>query len=321
MGNIVLLTGAGASKPLGFSTTTECFSDEPNEINRTYKEIAQWLGKSSPDVEEVLQFLQPIDDFLGTNPGRFVGRRLSDDWGRRVPAFTEHVRRKCFHHYGKRPDEKAVRQLYEELLELSGWRRYAIDLFTANYDPVTDVLLDIAKEQGLRAYDGFGLFARWEPDLFDWSEPGIKVFRLHGSMSWIRDGNRIFNSRDYNLRESGPQKHLLIYPGFKGDPERDHLDEVFQFTQMKLRTALKSSSALVAIGYSFRDQAINDAIREAMDANSGLRILVLNPQWPEGIDNVMKILQQKQPDGVLHVDKKFGTAEAILAIKNHLGTT
>ncbi len=109
-------------------------------------------------------------------------------------------------------------------------------------------------------------------------------------MSWVYDEDRIINSRDYSVRQGGSLRHLLIYPGFKGDPERDRLHEVFRFAHDKLRGALKSAAGLLAIGYSFRDDAINRVLLDAVRANPGLRILVLNPEWPDGLDHTMSKL-------------------------------
>jgi hypothetical protein len=322
MGAIVILTGAGASKPLSYPTTIEFFPQQspvPKEYLDIFNTIKSQIGASNPiDVEELLRVLQPADDFLQTPAGQFLGRRLNSEWNVLVPRLARHIRERCFDVYGRYPNEEEVKRLYVDILELCNWQQSALDLFTANYDPVTDVLLNIAVKAKLRAYDGFGALARWEPELYEWSEPGIRIFRLHGSMSWVRDEDRIFNSRDYTVRRGGHQRHLLIFPGFKGDPEQDRLHEVFRFTHGKLRGALKSARSLLAIGYSFRDQAINRVIAEAMSENAELKIFVLNPVWPDGINGEMAALRKQYMNNIVHIDKNFGASEAIDAIREHL---
>lgn len=191
-------------------------------------------------------------------------------------------------------------------LELCGWEQFSVDLFTTNYDPVTDHLIEAASALGLRAYDGFDRFAKWDPEQYDWSEPGLKVFRLHGSMSWVRDGERITNTRDYSLRRGTTRRHLIVFPGFKGDPEHDEMDETFQFVHRRLRSALKSATALLAIGFSFRDEAINRAIDQALKTNSSLKMIVFNPEFPEGDDGWLTKLQRDDPKAVHHIDDRFG---------------
>ena len=142
---VVLLTGAGASKPLGYPTTIEFFSDTesiPTQFRDIYEGIRQELGsRSLVDVEDVLRVLQASEDFLRTEAGRFLGPRLHKNWGVLVPEFTRYTRDRCFGLYGKRPNRDLVRKLYMPLLDICGWKQHALDLFTANYDPVTDDLL------------------------------------------------------------------------------------------------------------------------------------------------------------------------------------
>jgi hypothetical protein len=310
-GPVVVVTGAGASKPLGYPTTIEFFANAeavPQQFKDIYEGIRQKLGvkRQVVDVEDLLRILQASDEFLRTEAGKFLGPMLQKNWARLVPDFTRNVRDRCFELYGRRPDSSRVRDLYMPVLDICGWKQHAVDLFTANYDPVTDDLLEIASGLGLRAYDGFGDLARWDPERYEWSEPGLRVFRLHGSMSWVRDGDRILNTRDYNLRRNPSHRHLLIYPGFKGDPELDEMDEVFRFAHRRLRSALKSATVLLAIGFSFRDDAINRILTGALIENPQLTVVILNPQLPPGSGDVIAKLHADESGRLIPVEVAFG---------------
>ncbi len=173
MGAVVVLTGAGASKPLDYPTTIEFFpsvSPVPQEFENIYIRVRSWLRfveEHSVDVEDVLQLLAPAEEFLQTEPGRFLRVKLEDDWATRVSEFAQYIREGCFALYGRYPKRKDVRNLYLEVLDLCGWRQFALDLFTTNYDPVTDVLLDIAEGENLRGYDGFGSTNRWDAERYE----------------------------------------------------------------------------------------------------------------------------------------------------------
>lgn len=84
-------------------------------------------------------------------------------------------------------------------------------------------------------------------------------------MSWvIRNGN-IVNTRDYAQRR-GKVEHLLIFPGYKGNPEKGG-QETFSYPHKSLRDELKEAQHFIVIGFVFRDAHINSILREAMRSN------------------------------------------------------
>ena len=143
---------------------------------------------------------------------------------------------------------------------------------------------------------------------------GLAIYRLHGSMSWIENGDRIVNTRDYSLRARGHAGHLIIYPGFKGNPERDG-HSAFRFAHTTLRGELGETSVVLVIGFSFRDPHINDIFRDALKTNQNLRVVVWNPQWPEGPDVGLAELKQGNEKRIVHLKTGFGDAAALAQLK------
>lgn len=124
-------------------------------------------------------------------------------------------------------------------------------------------------------------------------------------MSWVEDGGRIRNTRDYNRRAGGGVAHLLIYPGFKGNPEEDgnHLDK---YAHNALRQYLSESELALVIGFSFRDPHLTEIFRQALETNDSLEIFVWCPTWPEGPEVGLPELTASFPGRLKHIKAKFG---------------
>ena len=289
MYDYALLTGAGASVPLGFPTTAQFFSkgDRPWSISppQLFDLVKQHLGAPSkpPDVEEVLGLLDPAADFFAGESGKFIARvltgRLSkpfDNLPSQIPAAAEEIKRRCHDLYGLEPNRGEVTQLYEPLFEKLEWKERAIPWFTTNYDRTAQAMLRIAHDRGVGRADGFVVNSEYSPSEFDSAKTGLKVYRLHGAIHWFVE-NDIFKDQVHGSYVLG--RRAFIPPGFKGDPRRGpdgpHKDAHIQF-----ESELKKVKCLVVIGFSFRDIAINQILRDALEVNQSLVIRSINPNTP-----------------------------------------
>ena len=221
---IVVFTGAGASKPLGYPLANEFFKGWAKQP------IHSWLTKhfnsQELDVENVLSLLDGIKQFHQSEAGKFF-TAFSQNSGaansfNAVIAFVQQTQERCFDNYGKHPDREDVDKLYRPLLDALSVTKRPIDFFTTNYDPVSDYVLRLLQKLRVTWTDGFDRLGEWLPSQFD-EDFQFRLFRLHGSMCYIRDKEteRITNPRTY-YRASGAaataQEHILIYPGYKGVP-------------------------------------------------------------------------------------------------------
>ncbi|RJQ52854.1 MAG: hypothetical protein C4521_09405 [Actinobacteria bacterium] len=167
------------------------------------------------------------------------------------------------------PDRRQVEQLYGSLLEKLGWGEKHLTLFTTNYDPIPDEIMKVAKRTGLGCCDGFKDMGEWDASLYG-GDAGIDIYRLHGSMSWVKRNGEIINTRDYSLRR-GSTEHLLIYPGYKGNPEEGG-EEAFALPHRMLRKSLLTADRLVGIGCSFRDPHINRILHDSAETYRKLNV-------------------------------------------------
>ena len=145
------------------------------------------------------------------------------------------------------------------------------------------------------------------------SQNGINIYRMHGSMSWILKNGEIFNTRDYERRmKTKPDEHLLIYPGYKGNPHLNN-NETDAYTEPSnaFDREISTSEFLIVIGFSFRDIHINEMVQKAMERNEKLYLIVFNPEWPIGENGVMDKIRVLYENRVVHIEEYFGEEKAI----------
>ncbi|RJQ52855.1 MAG: hypothetical protein C4521_09410 [Actinobacteria bacterium] len=84
----ILLLGAGASRPLGYPTTTEFFGSK-NEWERDHQQVMDRLRAQTRlellDVEQVLEIVEPAAAFLATPSGKFLAHKLTEKWAENDP--------------------------------------------------------------------------------------------------------------------------------------------------------------------------------------------------------------------------------------------
>ena len=312
---ITLFTGAGASRPFGYPTTPEFFSGKSATTlhlvkHKVYQNLKTHFAQGTLDVEDVLRTLQPFADLKDIPTGKFLFPHFQGRWYQEIPSFITLVNRACFELYGRTPARGEVDKVYRPVLDRLGWGAERVNLFTTNYDPVTDQLLRIADESGVNCTDGFTRFGIMNSKEYSEIVAGLSIYRLHGSMSWIEKDGEVQNSRDCDQRARGLSSHLLIYPGFKGNPEENR-NSPFAFAHSALRSSLQRSRFGFVTGFSFRDPHLNEIFDEALRENKRFKLVIWNPEFPVGPETGATKLKERFSEQVLHLPYKFGSDEAI----------
>lgn len=323
--SVVILIGAGASKALGYPTTVEFYQENllvNSNLSEVYNKLKNFFRQNKLDVEDVLSLLDPINDFKETKSGEFL-QTFNKVYFEYIHSFIEYSQNRCFDLYGRKPDYKEFEKLYLPFLDACGWKVQKVELFTTNYDPVSDLIMDLADELKLKSFDGFNNRSKWDYRQYGYdskktlAENGINIYRLHGSMSWFKDGKTIKNTRDYNRRQNiGTKEHLLIYPGYKGNPHIDNKDtDAYTFPSNQFERKIFEYEYLIVVGFSFRDEHINEQVKKAMDNNQKLNLIILNPIWESGLNQIVDKIKEIYPSRVKHIENKFGDREAIIELK------
>lgn len=140
------------------------------------------------------------------------------------------------------------------------------DIFTLNYDTVIEATLDYLRSP---YHDGFrGSRNGWfDPTVFD-EEPSaisyFRVYKLHGSINWLREPTGIVR-RGVITSMADLTNPVVVYPS-----EQKYIQTQFGIYETlisnfrKRLRSMRPINYLVALGYSFNDEHINEAIVDAV---------------------------------------------------------
>jgi hypothetical protein len=162
----------------------------------------------------------------------------------------------------------------------AGRRRGGVTIATLNYD----LTIEQCAESHAVSYDtgmeGWVVYGGWM-----WPEDGIRLLKLHGSISeaWTETDEW-----------DGFLPHRGIH-GVDGDPLAETQPPVLAFGRavtklraegpfvsllLEFENQLRQAENLLAIGYSFRDDHINNAIVRWSHFSTGRQLFVVDPGWP-----------------------------------------
>jgi len=122
----------------------------------------------------------------------------------------------------------------------------------------------------------------------------VNLYKLHGSVNWVQDENS--SNKFFNIQETNPTQEInstynnnvLIYPTplkqtqSLGSPYTDLLREF----QKKL---LLPNNVLIIIGFSMRDEHINNIIYQSLTINASLNIVLLADPEKETLKSLKEI--------------------------------
>ncbi|MCY4438343.1 MAG: SIR2 family protein [Chloroflexi bacterium] len=185
---------------------------------------------------------------------------------RSLDELEDDINRLVYELYAARPNHEAL-ETWVNLLQFLHRHDLHTEVFTTNYDLVLeDAILAGGLSESIgtgRVTDGVNStidLDKWhstsEEIVPTFSGPGL-LTKLHGSVDWQRgsDGRIIVGSSRFTGEH---QNHILIYPGFKGEPQ----DEPFSSFHNRLRLVAERATAAIFIGYAFRDEFINEVLSD-----------------------------------------------------------
>jgi hypothetical protein len=179
-------------------------------------------------------------------------------------------------------------KIIKNLIENSNSSPITINIFTTNYDRIIE---EYFEGKGEELYDGFFFGNRWEPSSdYTGIIPGKKnyLFKLHGSIDYSYKGNEIVK---------GDKDTAILYPM----REKEVYKDPFFTSLTRLKTSLLSEKICITIGYSFRDEHIQNIFFDAVKRNSKIKILLGNKNQNEVMKNLEPI-----KDNVISIEGEFG---------------
>lgn len=324
---VLVFAGAGASKAVNssqFPTTKEFFDrlsprttdDQIFQFALNY--LRSQEGLDTVDIEHVLWALQELYDFyLKIESGKGLGGyatkydligqlfprhnvghllQLTPQMRSRVGTLISSINEIVYDLYGYEPTPDELNDNWSELIARLDGVGVRLDLFTTNYDVVIEAALnDYAGDVTARDYRGIRGTMRQSLQIEDWGRGArwqpVLLTKLHGSLDWKYGSSRI-NVGDA-VFTGDHTKHAIIYPGFKGTNDAPFFDIFHNY----LGEAVADAKAIVFIGFAFRDEYINQVVRENIRPNCNL--IVINP------DPSIKLPMRRTSPKYIH--EPFGT--------------
>jgi hypothetical protein len=309
----------------------------PSEQLKTIQEALSEYNFTA-DLEGLLTVLQGLASpesairaagpFAGYLANRLHGVALvnRDDTGRHMTALKEMLVEKCLgadikkaiSHYNKLFGALAEVQTIRFNPHLSGSfapnfqfpgrvPRRIENIFTLNYDLIIEryfeheVILDKLRT-GFVASGGLPIML-WDLKRgYEWNRQDlVNLVKLHGSIDQFRTERGIEKlpappSKGYYTTKVLEQ--MMIFPVFEKYVTRGPYFDMYAM----LRERLQQEPVCIMIGYSFRDEAVNNAFEDSIENNANLKIVYVGGERAEEyLSRVPKISKR-----TVSIKKKFG---------------
>jgi len=268
------LLGAGCSvcagKPMIGELTKNVLNGADEKLITHFQGL-KTTGDRPATVEDLINYLVRYREILGTLANA-EGHNISVD---EIDSWLTYIKRKLVAEVSDEWEPSGYHQRFLQRMRAQPQRRPR-DIFSLNYDTLLEASLD---ELRIPYVDGFrGTNRAWfDPEIFDGAGTSYRLFKLHGSINWSRDGAGHVR-RGRNAHEDEP---IIVYPS-----EQKYLQTrygVYETLIGRFRDRLRApgvNNCLVVLGYSFNDQHVNEAICDAVTSR-GSNLTVIAFIGPE----------------------------------------
>ena len=294
LNRVGFLFGAGASKEAGYplmSDLTKFVVSSLSAANRTTldeilaaKKSAYEPASGTPDIEALSDLV--TEHIIASQDSKYADlessiRKLIVEKIMSVtdPDLTHHV---CF---------------LEALKKRAHGNSSTVTILTTNYD----ILFELAaSEVGIRVETGFdGPLRRvFDPEVFDLARGKVKkqrfsprpelqinLIKLHGSISWFKDGNRVIES-GLGLSSINQERSLILPRRQKVmDTLAEPFDQLFTRSSRMLGFTCKY---IASCGFSFGDKHINDQLILPKLREGAIRLTALCETEPDCLDELRR---------------------------------
>lgn len=304
---IALLTGAGASIPLGFPSMIGLV----DRINKKFSDFKMFSDKKKFDFEDTLKKLLQAcykEDKLS------IKRNKQSKKSKELGKLLYNVRNLLFEELSKTPNLEIVKSLYGPLIKYLWKINSHLPVFSFNYDRTFECF---AKINNISLISGFPSTRRelenfgdmeWNPDEYTKYMPNenqkdIILFKLHGSINWRNNYlfGKIVQIDDELTRIMPGYGELIIYPI---QPKISFLNPILELLDAYFSESLTRLKILVAIGYSFRDAHVVSKIENAKQINSDLMLISIDPH-AQKFKKIFRKMGFKLEKDLFLIDKYF----------------
>lgn len=277
---IAFLFGAGTSLAnedgLTVPAIKEMTTKVENELskNNEYKialdGIKKEIGEERYNVESLLSNVEQKRQVIG---GGVLNGLKATEFASLITDIKNRIKKLASIHTKIIEDNKICDLSHIKFAEWLGRasRKYAIEIFTTNYDHLFELALE---ECNIPYYDGFTgslepFFNSESVEDLNFLSRQTKLWKLHGSLGWC-----LHNDRKKVIRTDKDEGKILIYPSTlkysdsRKQPYIALLDRLTNFLKM-------NDTVLITCGYSFNDEHINERILTALSSDTSSCVYAL----------------------------------------------
>lgn len=274
--------GAGTSFAAGYPLTFQLTIDVLKKLSTTEIELIEKILKAEGQILNVLKG-EPDIEILSD----IINRARANGGYPDVDALIESIRKNIVDVINDvaSPNLEHHIKFLKGLKRLMQHRNESVWIFTTNYDLIFEIAASIAK---IPLYNGFEGIAqrffdieridldygkintssrRFEP----FNEPHIKLVKLHGSVSWFKEGDDVIESFN-NVKIDN---RCMILPRRTKVIETldTPYDKLFRYASTVIG---KQCKFIASCGYSYRDEHINDTLFAPKLRNNSLHVFALS---------------------------------------------
>lgn len=262
--NTCFLFGAGSSVCAGKPLMSELTSKVVNRLSEPAKTLFNSLeGPEQRDatIEDLLNQLLLLKRLLSFRKDKKVEQWDLSSVDTAIKKSLQTVVEEIGDDWKSSLDHE---RFFKRLVSYAG--RRSCDIFSLNYDLVLEATLEKMRfpyTDGFRGAEN----AYFDPGLFEESggqTPFFKLYKLHGSINWLRDEDGIVRRR--HISPEFGERHV-IYPSEQKYYQAQY--GAYELLIRKFRDRLRQqrpNNKLVIVGYSLNDEHITEAIVDAVCA-------------------------------------------------------
>lgn len=178
------------------------------------------------------------------------------------------------------------KSIHYDLIKGRKRTKHIVNYFVLNYDTLVEDALAL---EGICFNDGFvgGATAWWDPLRFGGEEFSLggkrlleaRVYKLHGSIDWIRPAQNEFPIR---MRSTLPKEEIIgegesvvIYPSSVKYKETQYDPYAQMMISFRKHLTMTENHILAIMGYGFNDEHVNIEIRDAIKNSYGALSVVI----------------------------------------------
>ena len=307
--SLVIFTGAGISKPVGIP---DMYEFVPAFVSKIEKELPDrksllddLINNELVDLEELLKRLSTMSDLLKDET--YVRLMKPATTEKEVLSGIQLLKEKLLDFVYEKCsafDEKIADEICGKILGLKDSFLFdRLKIFTTNYDICTE---SVCEKQNHAVTTGFktrGTFSIWDRTAFKDPSYVIHIYKLHGSITWFKYGDKIVQMPPIERRLATLQGEKLEVQMLYPLTGKEVFKPPFHELSYILQKTLESCFICIVIGYSFRDEAMNSIFSNAKKENKNLKILLIDPN-AEKISARLDFKIEIIPEAIENLDLK-----------------